>query len=166
MSKPIMNYTEEDGEEIRSLVDLLQEHDPVPCNGCSRCCKGDAVAFIPGDDPTLEWQVEYVAKVGEVWKTLKRKSDNHTCFYLREGVGCSIYDRRPTVCKGFDCRRSLLRGAEEAFMHQPTVMRAGLRRLHTVKLLDIEHEMKAELDRLVKKITQRRQQQAEIKEPT
>jgi Fe-S-cluster containining protein len=30
--------------------------------------------------------------------------DNGDCVYLGDG-GCTIYDRRPAVCRGFDCRR-------------------------------------------------------------
>lgn len=32
---------------------------------------------------------------------------NGDCVYLGDG-GCTIYDRRPVVCRGFDCRRLFL----------------------------------------------------------
>jgi Fe-S-cluster containining protein len=33
--------------------------------------------------------------------------DNGDCVYLGDG-GCTIYDRRPFVCRGFDCRQLFL----------------------------------------------------------
>src|SRR5262249_19882063 len=34
--------------------------------------------------------------------------ENGDCVYL-ESNGCSIYDRRPSVCRGFDCRSLFLK---------------------------------------------------------
>jgi Fe-S-cluster containining protein len=36
-----------------------------------------------------------------------KRSDNGDCVYLKDGT-CSIYERRPTICREFDCRAMFL----------------------------------------------------------
>jgi len=60
-----------------------------------------------GDDPsafdTVEMTMPNLA-TGRIEKrhTLKHKP-NGDCVYLGES-GCTIYDRRPAICRSFDCR--------------------------------------------------------------
>ncbi|WP_330983656.1 MULTISPECIES: YkgJ family cysteine cluster protein [Enterobacterales] len=79
----------------------------VPCNGCTLCCRGDAISIHPelGDDAsqfqTVPHFVPEMAAKGIVM--LAHKSDL-TCIYL-EKSGCSIHGRAPALCQEFDCRR-------------------------------------------------------------
>jgi Fe-S-cluster containining protein len=71
----------------------------VPCDGCTLCCVNrQLVVLFPdhGDDPA-NYQTQQVGK----WTALDFKP-NGDCIHLGPG-GCEVYDRRPVVCKAFDC---------------------------------------------------------------
>jgi Fe-S-cluster containining protein len=72
---------------------------PLVCDSCTACCRGPNRCLVldPRDDPG---QYETYEEHGTVF--LARK-DNHDCVYLTD-KGCSIYDRRPIICRKFDCR--------------------------------------------------------------
>ena len=78
----------------------------VPCNGCQACCTNELLILHPehGDRPG-----DYLTKVvrhpftGEIVLGLQQK-DNGDCIYLGER-GCTIHERRPAMCREFDCRR-------------------------------------------------------------
>lgn len=70
---------------------------PVPCNGCTACCKGDVVWMQPGDDPTL---YKLRAWNGRLALDVKPNGD---CVYLGP-KGCTIQQTKPLRCKEFDCR--------------------------------------------------------------
>lgn len=76
--------------------------NPVPCNGCTECCKRDAIRLMPQDDAS-QYKTEphpYPTPDGD--RMLAHKP-NKDCWYLGEG-GCTIHDRRPYLCRQFDCR--------------------------------------------------------------
>ncbi len=77
----------------------MSAFDPATlhCDGCTACCRGGRVTLHQslGDDVTL-YEVDTSGDV------LKRKADG-SCHYLGE-QGCTIYERRPVVCRAFDCR--------------------------------------------------------------
>jgi hypothetical protein len=76
---------------------------PVPCNGCTACCKQQRIILgkqdnidhyfvVPtrrGNDGVIEWMLAH--KV------------NGDCWYLTD-TGCSIHGRAPKACQQFDCR--------------------------------------------------------------
>lgn len=70
----------------------------VPCNGCVLCCERDTIYIHPelGDDSAL-----YETKIMKGKVVLKHKS-NGDCIYLTKS-GCSIYERRPAICKEYSC---------------------------------------------------------------
>lgn len=72
----------------------------VACDGCTLCCKGDAVRLLPGDD-IESYQTEQHPRVKSA-RMLAHK-ENGDCLYLGDG-GCTIYDRRPQMCRSMDCR--------------------------------------------------------------
>lgn len=83
----------------------------VPCNGCTLCCKREAITLLPeeGDNPedygdALE---EGIPGHPGVALVLKHKP-NGDCIFLGDG-GCTIYDKRPVICRHFDCRASYLK---------------------------------------------------------
>ena len=72
---------------------------PLVCAGCTLCCHRTIIPVIPGEDPdssTYETEIVNGAHV------LAHKPDGD-CVYLEVG-GCGIYERRPVLCRMFDCR--------------------------------------------------------------
>ncbi len=70
---------------------------PLICGGCRECCKGP-VRNLPITDPAFLYDT--YERGG---KTYLATRDNGDCVYLVEG-GCGIYERRPSVCRSYDCR--------------------------------------------------------------
>jgi Fe-S-cluster containining protein len=72
----------------------------VPCNGCTRCCHGDAIRILPNDDAS-KWQtVPHAVMPGHLMLAHKPNGD---CIYL-EATGCSIQSDKPQMCQEMDCR--------------------------------------------------------------
>lgn len=86
-----------------STTHVLREaaglHD-VPCNGCTRCCQGDAVRILPHEDPS-DWLTEPHPVMKEA-RMLAHKEDG-ACTYLGT-TGCTIHETKPQMCREMDCR--------------------------------------------------------------
>ena len=82
----------------------------MPCNGCTRCCASNqALLLNPGQgDDVASYQYRVAAQpgTGEPLYLLATK-ENGECVYLGE-TGCTIYERRPLLCRSFDCRKHYL----------------------------------------------------------
>jgi len=82
----------------------------VPCNACTECCRSNQGLPL---QPDLGDQVEtYRHQVGTDRATgnpvfLLATEANGQCVYLGS-TGCTIYDRRPLLCRNFDCRKHYL----------------------------------------------------------
>ena len=91
------------------LTVLAKSYNPVPCNGCTACCRGDLIALKEhlGDKPE-DYKVHKHRNVvtGKVDWVLDHKP-NGDCVYLGPR-GCTIHDRAPVVCREFDCRAVFL----------------------------------------------------------
>ena len=72
----------------------------VPCNGCTRCCRGDVVRLLPGDDPSQCQTTPHPRLPGHL--ALARNA-NGDCVYLTD-AGCGIRGRAPRMCQEMDCR--------------------------------------------------------------
>lgn len=84
----------------------------VPCNGCTICCQGDliiiekqemrngAVRMDIRDDAS-----EYLTQTMSNGDVVLQHQKNGDCIYLDRKKGCTIHDRRPLVCREFDCAR-------------------------------------------------------------
>lgn len=82
----------------------------VPCEGCTECCTSNqGLVLHPehGDDiSSYRFQVLGHGATGEPVLGLAT-DDKGRCSYL--GLhGCTIYDRRPFLCRSFDCRKHYL----------------------------------------------------------
>lgn len=73
----------------------------VPCNGCRLCCQSAAITLQDGDNPD-----DYDCEPWNNTMKLKNKP-NGDCIYLGE-KGCTIYERRPQICRVYDCRKQFL----------------------------------------------------------
>ena len=72
----------------------------VPCNGCTACCRGDAIGLLPADDPSQYLTEPHARLAGQLMLAHKPNGD---CVYLAD-AGCSIHDRSPQMCREMDCR--------------------------------------------------------------
>jgi len=82
------------------MASLSSPPGKVACNGCTRCCRGDAVRLLPGDD-VADYEVElHQTLKGEFMLAHKSNGD---CVYLGKS-GCDIHGRRPQMCREMDCR--------------------------------------------------------------
>jgi len=69
----------------------------INCNGCTLCCQKDLIMLHPehGDVPE-----DYeTIPVGDLFALAHKP--NGECIYLEKG--CTIYERRPVICREFDC---------------------------------------------------------------
>ena len=57
--------------------------------------------------------------------TLPQK-DNQECAYLSKKNGCEIYEKRPTMCRIFDCRDYVATGLVALMSENDTIGRAAL----------------------------------------
>ncbi len=82
----------------------------VPCNTCTECCKTNQGLFLhpeQGDDvESYAHRVLTDQATGTPVFLLAANPDGH-CVYLGLS-GCTIYDRRPILCRTFDCRKHYL----------------------------------------------------------
>jgi len=72
----------------------------VPCNGCTLCCRKDAIRLLPEDDAS-QYQTE-PHQSGDGSLMLAHRPDG-SCIYLTK-EGCGIHGRAPKMCRQFDCR--------------------------------------------------------------
>lgn len=94
-----------------------------PCNGCVRCCLGDAVRILPYEDAS-QWETE--AHPYHPGARMLAHASDGACIYL--GInGCTRYRDRPQQCRDMDCR-VLARG----------ITRTRARRLDRVGALRLE----------------------------
>jgi hypothetical protein len=104
----------------------------VPCNGCTRCCQTNDLILVKedfGDDPDSYETAP--APIGFGYERMVAKAPNGDCIYLRRGVGCTIWERRPAVCKDFDCAglaKALPRGSLEDLVRRGVVTKAVVER--------------------------------------
>lgn len=87
------------------------DQNAIPCDGCIQCCKNDQVILHPeaGDDLSF-YRWEAIASAlypGRTMAALKRDPITGHCTYLTAS-GCSIHERRPSVCRRFHCARTAL----------------------------------------------------------
>ncbi len=86
------------------------EQTEVSCGGCTECCRSGQGLFLhpeQGDD-VESYQVQVAADPagGSPVFLLATKENGH-CVYLGAS-GCTIYHRRPLLCRSFDCRKHYL----------------------------------------------------------
>jgi hypothetical protein len=82
----------------------------VPCNGCTECCKSNQGLVLhpeQGDEiESYRHRVVTDSATGSPVFLLATEA-NGQCVYL-DATGCTIYDRRPLLCRSFDCREHYL----------------------------------------------------------
>lgn len=86
----------------------------TPCNGCTECCKNEVIALLPQNGDVME-NYDYTTIIdprngAEIF--MIKRQDNGACIYLGE-KGCTIYEKRPLICRVYDCRKFYLSLTEE-----------------------------------------------------
>jgi hypothetical protein len=132
--------------EDEAALDMLLADAVVPCGSCHACCHSP-VEVRPdwGDDPAdyrLAISVDKSAPNKHAMVTLHRTADG-TCYALRNGR-CSIWSKRPRVCRGFDCRKVFLlytkderRELVDKGYFKKAVLQAGRNRAATLEDADV-----------------------------
>lgn len=116
----------------------------VACNGCTACCKREAIILVPEDtDPLLIAACDEIPSPDPYSDApttrVLRHRPNGDCVFLGER-GCMIYDQRPAMCRTFSCVKfvekvlsrlspSKLRRAMRAGEFDEEVWDAGVARL-------------------------------------
>ena len=115
----------------------------VPCNGCTACCEGgELIVLHPehGDQPSEYLTIEVKHPFfGSPAVALRQKPDG-SCVYLERGKGCTIHERRPAICREFDCRRMAQKAGNrhdcrkmvKSGLISHSVLQAGFDRMHTL----------------------------------
>lgn len=89
---------------------LVKRQTPVPCNGCTECCRSGQGLFLHPDrgDDLESYRHRAIADpaTGNTIHLLE-VNEQGACVYLGPS-GCTIYDRRPLLCRTFDCRTHYL----------------------------------------------------------
>lgn len=65
----------------------------VDCGSCRACCH-QTVRLIEGQDDPRDYD--------QANGVLRQRPDG-ACIYLDDQTGCTIYERRPAMCRMFDC---------------------------------------------------------------
>lgn len=74
----------------------------VDCDGCTICCRKELVLLTANDDPMAFTTVEVINPLnGQTAHAIPLKADG-ACHYLGD-QGCTIYERRPEICRAFSC---------------------------------------------------------------
>lgn len=121
------------------------ERSVVPCDGCTACCKRECVVLYPehGDDPSQYETVPATLNTGLMAligtrRVMLQHKENGECIYLGE-AGCTIWDKAPSLCKVFDCRKWFLkftRAERRKLLAQgnldKAVSKAAAARVHTL----------------------------------
>jgi Fe-S-cluster containining protein len=82
----------------------------VPCNGCTECCRSNQGLFLHpgrGDEPDSYRHIVATDRATGNPVFLLATDAHGQCVYLGPS-GCTIYDRRPVLCRTFDCRKHYL----------------------------------------------------------
>ncbi len=79
---------------------MSNKNTEVPCNGCQLCCHRDTITIQVGDDAASYKTVPHERIPGALMLDHKPNDD---CIYLGD-AGCTIYERRPQICRDMDCR--------------------------------------------------------------
>ena len=85
------------------------EQTEVPCSGCTECCRSGQGLFLHPEQGDVVESYRHRALMDSTGNTvflLDTEANGH-CVYLGD-TGCTIYERRPLLCRSFDCRKHYL----------------------------------------------------------
>lgn len=74
----------------------------IDCDGCTACCRKECVILTEQDDAGLYETIDVIHPLTDEPAKAIPHADDGACIYLGE-AGCTIYDRRPAICRAFSC---------------------------------------------------------------
>ena len=77
----------------------MHDLSPLQCDGCTACCENRKSQWLEISKREAPFYDAF--EFGGRWFL---KNGPFGCIYVRPGHGCSIYERRPSVCRRYDCR--------------------------------------------------------------
>jgi Fe-S-cluster containining protein len=88
----------------RAMPQRTKRTELVACDGCTACCQRELLVLHPelGDDPAQFETIEIKNPFTGEKALAIAPTESGQCRYLSE-AGCSIYDRRPVLCRSFSC---------------------------------------------------------------
>ena len=110
----------------------------VACGSCSACCKHQIVVLVDEDLPNLDaYQYEKIETHHGTVHTLKIKP-NGDCAHLGPS-GCEIYEKRPYICRIYDCRKQfkIMSRGERRQIKTQDIWKAARERIHTLDDADL-----------------------------
>lgn len=98
----------------KAILDVLRGNalsskSTVDCGSCRACCSFQKNEPKSGDD--LSVFVE--SRIDEEIRMVLPQKENMECLYLSVDNGCDVYEKRPTMCRIFDCRDYAATGLTE-----------------------------------------------------
>ena len=87
----------------------LAEETDVPCGTCTACCSSKQnLPLYPSQGDVVEsYQVQVAIDAAGNSAFSLAQTPSGACVYLGAS-GCTIYQRRPFLCRSFDCRKHYL----------------------------------------------------------
>jgi hypothetical protein len=85
------------------------QHTEVPCAGCTECCRSNQGLFLHPEQGDEVESYRFRVAAGRDGRDvfLLETTPEGACVYLGP-EGCTIYERRPLLCRSFDCRKHYL----------------------------------------------------------
>lgn len=113
--------TRDPGSVTRFVRQLAKRPDPavVPCQGCTACCRSAKLHVDLRPHEVADWPD--AVRNDEIDAMVLPKREDGSCVYFIDGH-CSVYARRPTACRVFDCRYMVLLGVMD--IDDPTMRQA------------------------------------------
>ena len=123
----------------------------ITCNGCTACCRGFQAIMLHPDEGDIVDDYDTIPFMQHPGAggadfpdgifpdhfrdaVILKHKENGDCIYLGE-KGCTIYDKRPVICKSYDCRINYMmwtKARRQSSNQNPEVWQAGKERLHTL----------------------------------
>jgi hypothetical protein len=117
----------------------------VPCGLCTACCRRELILVHPEyGDNVDNYDTRDITIGPSTFKALRQRPDG-ACVYLSDfpGVGCTIWERAPAICREFDCRglfvrysRAQRRDLRRRGLLTEDILNAGRERLNTLRRED------------------------------
>ena len=89
---------------MSGLLELNMVNSEVPCNGCTRCCHGDAIRLLPADDAARWVKVQIEVGRDEATAQLSNSFDKsisgELAFAASPGVTINPAPQKVTIAPG------------------------------------------------------------------
>jgi len=112
--KKLKNLLKKKAKEVQPVDDSfnLFMHKEQTCQRCGKCCKSNTIELTQADldreprlltvsHPVKPSEQEKYNPYGIYCRLVRLPENNGTCPLYKDGIGCSIYDTRPSVCRDY-----------------------------------------------------------------